>query len=138
MSQTKQIRKKTGRKLKKKTEHLGKKELAATPYHRINSFCFLSSRHKVLCLKIENDPQNKKSQKNGRNKLKAPKILEKRTRGNCEAEASPPQTKKRNSEDPSGSVRGITHHLIHDSKTSTPVPCVVFHEESHAYDPGSI
>ena len=27
-----------------------------------------------------------------------------------------------NSEDPSGSVRDITHHLIHDSKTATPVP----------------
>ena len=41
-----------------KTENIGKKELAATPYHRINIFVFnvLSSGHKVLCLKIENDP----------------------------------------------------------------------------------
>ena len=46
--------------------------------------------------------------------------------------------KKKKSEDPSGSVRDITHHLIHDSKTSTPVPCVAFHKESHAYDPRSI
>ena len=30
-----------------------------------------------------------------------------------------------NSEDPSGSVRDITHHVIHDSKTSTLVPCIV-------------
>ena len=41
-------------------------------------------------------------------------------------------------EDPSGSVRDITHHLIHDSETSTQVPCIVFHEESDGYDPGSI
>ena len=55
------------------------------------------------------------------------------------AEASQEKKEKnQNSEDPSGSVRDITHHLIHDSKTSTPVPCIVFHEESHGDDPGAI
>ena len=46
--------------------------------------------------------------------------------------------KNQNSEDPSGSILDITDHLIHDSKTSTPVPCIVFHEESAGYDPGSL
>ena len=53
------------------------------------------------------------------------------------AEASQKKNNQ-NSEDPSGSVRDITHHLIHDSKTSTPIPCMVFHEESAGYDPRSI
>ena len=43
-----------------------------------------------------------------------------------------------NSEDPSGSIRDITHNLIQDSKTLTLVPCVVFHEDWHGYDPESI
>ena len=54
------------------------------------------------------------------------------------AEASKKQNNKNKSEDPSGSVRDTTHHLIHDSKTSTPVPCIVFHEGSDGYDPRSI
>ena len=60
--------------------------------------------------------------------------------GATSAEQRLPKRKRnnQNSEDPSGSVRDITHHLIHDSKTSTPVPCIVFHEESAGYDPGSI
>ena len=45
----------------------------------------------------------------------------KRTRGNCEAEASPPPKKKQNYEDPSGSIRDITAHLIHDKNTSIEV-----------------
>ena len=45
----------------------------------------------------------------------------KRNRGNCEAEASP--KKKQKSEDPSGSIRDITAHLIHDKNTSIAVPC---------------
>ena len=41
-------------------------------------------------------------------------------------------------EDVLGGIRDITPHLIHDSKGSTPSTCVVFHEESHGYDPRSI
>ena len=51
--------------------------------------------------------------------------------GMGEAEQRLPRKKNHNSEDPSRSVRGITHHSIHDSKTSTPVSCIVF-KESHA------
>ena len=58
--------------------------------------------------------------------------------GRGEAEQRLPKIQNPNSEDPSGNVRDITHHLIHDSKTSTLVPCIVFHEESHGDDPESI
>ena len=51
------------------------------------------------------------------------------------AEAS---QKKRNSEDPSGSIRDITDHLIYDKNTSIAVPCIAFNEESAGYDPGWI
>ena len=53
--QTHKHRKKSGRTKIIKTENIGKKELAAPPYHRINNcfLMFLSSGHKVLCLKIE-------------------------------------------------------------------------------------
>ena len=79
-------------------------------------------RHRTLC------PEDKQ--------LKTPKILEKykRTRGNCEAEASPPK-KKQNSEDPSGSIRDITAHLIHDKNTSIALSCTVFNFPSAGNDP---
>ena len=64
-----------------------------------------------------------------------PKILEKKTRGNCEAEASPP---KKKSEDPSGSIRDITAHLIHDKNTSITISCTVFNFPSAGNDPGWI
>ena len=56
------------------------------------------------------------------------------------AEASPQkkQQQQPNAEDPSGSSRGITAHLIHDKNTSITVPCIVFNEESAGYDPGWI
>ena len=38
-------------------------------------------------------------------------------------------------EDPSGSIRDITAHLIHDKNPSIAVPYVVFHEESTGDDP---
>ena len=38
MTQNKISKKNTGREQLKKKENLGKEELAATPYHRINSF----------------------------------------------------------------------------------------------------
>ena len=56
----------------------------------------------------------------------------------CGAEASPPPKKNKNSEDPSGSIRDITAHLIHDKNTSIAEPCIVFNEESAGYDPGWI
>ena len=65
------------------------------------------------------------------------KSWKKRTRGNCEAEASPPK-KKQNSEDPSGSIRDITAHLIHDKNTSIAVSCTVFNFPSAGNDPGWI
>ena len=63
----------------------------------------------------------------------------KRTRGNCEAEASPPpQKKNQNSEDPSGSIRDITAHLIHDKNTSIAEPCTVFNVPSVGCNPSWI
>ena len=46
--------------------------------------------------------------------------------------------KKQNSGDPSGSIRDITAHLIHDKNTSIAVPCTVFTVLSAGYDPGWI
>ena len=46
--------------------------------------------------------------------------------------------KNQNSEDPSGSIRDITAHLIHDKNTSIEVSCTVFNEESAGNDPGWI
>ena len=98
----------------------------------------LSSRHKVLCLKMENIPKNKTSKKKMvEQNFKNRKSWKKRTRGNCEAEASPPK-KSLNSEDPSGSIRDITAHLIHDKNTSITVSCTVFNFPSAGNDPGWI
>ena len=69
--------------------------------------------------------------------IKKPKFWKKRTLGNCEAEASP-QKKNQNSEDPSGSIRDITAHLIHDKNTSLTVSCTVFNFPSAGNDPGWI
>ena len=46
--------------------------------------------------------------------------------------------KKQNSEDPSGSIRDITAHLIHDKNTSIAVSCTVFNVPSAGNDPGWI
>ena len=49
---------------------------------------FPSPGHKVLCLKIENAPTNKNHKKTVERIFKNRKSSTKRTRGNCEAEAS--------------------------------------------------
>ena len=67
---------------------------------------------------------------------KQPKILEKNSR-QLRGRGFPPK-KNQNSEDPSGSIRDITAHLIHDKNTSIAEPCIVFNEESVGYDPGWI
>ena len=81
--------------------------------------------------------QIKFEKKSCRKQLKKQKLLDKKTRGNCEAEASPPK-KNLNSEDPSGSIRDITAHLIHDKNTSTTVSCTVFNCPSAGNNPGWI
>ena len=48
----------------------------------------------------------------------------------------PPPKKK--SEDPSGSIRDITAHLIHDKNTSIALSCTVFNFPSAGNDPGWI
>ena len=53
------------------------------------------------------------------------------------AEASPRPPKKK-SEVPSGSIRDITAHLIHDKNTSIEVSCTVFNFPSAGNDPGWI
>ena len=47
-------------------------------------------------------------------------------------------TKKKNSEHPSGRIRDITAHLIHDKNTSITVSCTVFNFPSAGNDPGWI
>ena len=48
------------------------------------------------------------------------------------------QKKNPNSEDPSGSIRDITAHLIHDKNTSIAETCIVFNVPSAGNDPGWI
>ena len=43
--------------------------------------------------------------------------------------------KNQNSEDPSGSIRDITAHLIHDKNTSIALSCTVFNVPSAGNDP---
>ena len=64
-----------------------------------------------MTIKI-NNPKNKRSNKKFNNR----KSWKKKTRGNCAAEASTPKENQK-SEDPSGSIRDITAHLIHDKNT---------------------
>ena len=49
-----------------------------------------------------------------------------------------PPKKNQNSEDPSGSIRDITAHLIHDKNTSIAPSCTVFNFPSAGNDPGWI
>ena len=72
--------------------------------------------------------------KSGRKKLKKPKILEKKNSRQLRGRGFPPK-KNQNSEDPSGSIRDITAHLIHDKNTSIAVPCTVFNVPSAGYNP---
>jgi hypothetical protein len=76
----------------------------------LNSFFnLLSSRHKVLCLKIENDPK-KIQYKNPKKNVN--EHLGKKELAATARQRLPPQKKNLNSEDPSGSIRDITAHLI--------------------------
>ena len=90
-----------------------------------------------LCLKIGKWPQKKKWKKNVKNIFK-PKILEKKLAATARQRLPHQQKRKRNSEDPSGSIRDITAHLIHDKKTSIAVSCTVFNFPSAGNDPGWI
>ena len=50
----------------------------------------------------------------------------------------PPPKKNQNPEDPSGSIRDITAHLIHDKNSSIAPSCAVFNFPSAGNDPGWI
>ena len=69
--------------------------------------------------------------------FKTPKILEEKNSRQLRGRGFPPK-KNQNSEDPSGSIRDINAHVIHDKITLITVPCIVFNEESAGYDPGWI
>ena len=79
-------------------------------------------------------PKNKIRKKIWSNKLKKPKILEKKNSRQLRGRDFPPK-KNQNSEDPSGSIRDITAHLIHDKNTSITVSCTVFNFPSPGNDP---
>ena len=68
--------------------------------------------------------------------VKKTNILEKKNSRQLRGRGFP--KKSQNSEDPSGSIRDITAHLIHDKNTSIEVSCTVFNEESAGNDPGWI
>ena len=77
----------------------------------------------------------------GRKKLKQLKILEKKNSRQLRGRGFPPpkkQQQQQNSEDPSGSIRDITAHLIHDKNTSIALSCTVFNFPSAGNDPGWI
>ena len=86
---------------------------------------------------MENLPINQISNKNGRNKFKKNENLGKKEIAATARQRLPPQ-KKQNSEDPSGSIRDITAHLIHDKNTSITVSCTVFNVASAGYNLGWI
>ena len=72
-----------------------------------------------------------------RKKFKKLKILEKKNSRQLRGRGFPPK-KSQNSEDPSGSIRDITAHLIHDKDTSIALSCTVFNFPSAGNDPGWI
>ena len=82
-------------------------------------------------------PKNKIRKKSGRKNLKTPKILEKKNSRQLRGRGFPTK-KNQNSEDPSGSIRDITAHLIHDKNTSITTSCTVFNFPSAGNDPGWI
>ena len=83
-------------------------------------------------------PKNKIRKKSSRKHLKTPKILEKKNSRQLRGRGFPTKKENQSSEDPSGSIRDITAHLIHDENTSIEVSCTVFNEESAGNDPGWI
>ena len=64
--------------------------------------------------------------------------MEKKNSRQLRGRGFPQQKKKQNSEDPSGSIRDITAHLIHDKNTSIALSCTVFNFPSAGNDPGWI
>merc|ERR1712110_1095896 len=89
-------------------------------------------------LKIENDPTNKQSPKQWSKTIQKTENLGKKELAATARQRLPPPKKNRNSEDPSGSIRDITAHLIHDKYTSITVSCTIFNFPSAGNDPGWI
>ena len=67
--------------------------------------------------------------------MKKTKILEKKNSRQLRGRGFPTKKKNQNSEDPSGSIRDITAHLIHDKNTSIALSCTVFNFPSAGNDP---
>ena len=82
-------------------------------------------------------PKNKNRKKSGRKNVKKTKILEKNSR-QLRGRGFPKKKQKKKSEDPSGSIRDITAHLIHDKNTSIALSCTVFKFPSAGNAPGWI
>ena len=80
--------------------------------------------------------QNPKT--NWRTKIKKNENLGKKELAATARQRLPPPKKNKNSEDPSGSIRDITAHLIRDKNTSITVSCTVFNFPSAGNDPGWI
>ena len=81
-----------------------------------------------LCLKIENGPKNKNRKKSGRKKFKKTKILKKRTRGNCEAEAFQCQQKtfKKPSAAPGNFEKPLKNHPAAPQNPQKTLPGDIF------------
>ena len=91
-----------------------------------------------LCLKIKNDQQIKIRKKSGWKSLKNRKSWKKELAATARQRLPPNKQKTKKSEDPSGSIRDITAHLIHDKNTSIALSCTVFNFPSAGNDPGWI
>ena len=79
-------------------------------------------------------PNNKQRKTSGRTKIIKTENLEKKKLAATARQRLPPPKKNPNSEDPSGSIRDITAHLIHDENTSI-AACTVFNVPSAGYNP---
>ena len=79
-----------------------------------------------------------KNPKNNGRKKKNENLGKKELAATARQRLPPPKKKNQNSEDPSGSIRDITAHLIHDKNTSITVSCTVFNFPSAGNDPGWI
>ena len=77
----------------------------------------------------------KNPKKNGRKKNNNNRKYWKKNSRQLRGRGFPPKQKKQNSEDPSGSIRDITAHLIHDKNTSIAEPRIVFNDPSAGYNP---
>ena len=98
----------------------------------------LSSGHKALCVNIKMTQHIQIKKNLSKQIINIEHLGTKNSRQLRGRGFPPPRTKNLNSEDPSGSIRDITAHLIHDKNTSIALSCTVFNFPSAGNDLGWI